>query len=100
MTDRPEDATMNEHDHRPDDAPSTEVDRVVVRDGRVLEVLTTGPPGGTPVVFHHGTPFAAVAYRAAALGVSARTARLVYWSRPGLCGIDGSTRSPRGRRGR
>jgi pimeloyl-ACP methyl ester carboxylesterase len=52
---------------------------VTLDDGRTLEVLTVGPPDGTPLVFHHGTPFAAVAF---------------YWSRPGYAG---STRQP-GRR--
>ncbi|HXQ60121.1 MAG TPA: alpha/beta fold hydrolase, partial [Acidimicrobiales bacterium] len=53
-----------------------------------------GPPRGTAVVFHHGTPFSAVPYGVAADGVSSRGARLVSWSRPGYAG---STRRP-GRR--
>lgn len=67
-------------------AENSELELVTLRDGRILEVITAGPPGGTAVVFHHGTPFAAVAYRAAAEGVSRRGARLVYWSRPGYAG--------------
>ncbi len=63
-------------------------------DGRTLEVLTAGPRDGTPLVFHHGTPFAAVSYRPAVDAVTARGMRLVYWSRPGYAG---STRRP-GRR--
>jgi pimeloyl-ACP methyl ester carboxylesterase len=63
--------------------PITTSDILVLRDGRTLEVLTAGPPDGTAVVFHHGTPFAAVPYRSAAQSVSARGVRLVYWSRPG-----------------
>ncbi len=63
-------------------------------DGRTLEVLTAGPPDGTPLVFHHGTPFAAVAYRLAADAVTARGVHLVYRSRPGYAG---SARQP-GRR--
>jgi pimeloyl-ACP methyl ester carboxylesterase len=73
---------------------TTELGSVVLRDGRVLELLTAGPPDGTPVVFHHGTPFAAVPFGAAAQAVSARGARLVFWSRPGYAG---STSQP-GRR--
>jgi len=72
--------------HDADGAEGSELEMVTLRDGRVLEVITAGPPEGTAVVFHHGTPFAAVAYRAAAQSVSARGARLVYWSRPGYAG--------------
>jgi pimeloyl-ACP methyl ester carboxylesterase len=73
------------------DTPETEIETVVLHDGRALEVLTAGPLDGTAVVFHHGTPFAAVPYGIAAQGVSARGARLIYWSRPGYAG---STRQP------
>ena len=72
-------------------APTTAIDTIVLPDRRVLEVLTAGPVNGTAVVFHHGTPFPAVPYDAAARGVSARGARLVSWSRPGYAG---STRQP------
>jgi pimeloyl-ACP methyl ester carboxylesterase len=68
------------------EAVLTTIDTLVLRDGRALEVLTAGPPDATAVVFHHGTPFAAVPYRAAAQNVVARGARLVYWSRPGYAG--------------
>ena len=70
------------------------IDHMVLRDGRTLEVFTAGPPDGTALVFHHGTPFAAVPYVAATQGASARGLRLVYWSRPGYAG---STSQP-GRR--
>jgi pimeloyl-ACP methyl ester carboxylesterase len=69
-----------------DPAEMSEIELVTLRDARVLEVITAGPPDGTAVVFHHGTPFAAVAYRTAAEGVSRRGARLIYWSRPGYAG--------------
>jgi pimeloyl-ACP methyl ester carboxylesterase len=83
-------------EHRDDGGAPQEVTthQVVVADGRVLEVLTAGPSQGTPVVFHHGTPFAAVPYAPAVRGVVARGARLVCWSRPGYAG---STSQP-GRR--
>jgi len=61
-------------------------DRITLHDGRVLEMFRAGTPGGTAVVFHHGTPFAAVEYRAAAGDVTARGAHLLYWSRPGYAG--------------
>jgi hypothetical protein len=32
---------------------------VRVADGRVLEVVTAGPPDGLPLFSHHGTPGAA-----------------------------------------
>jgi pimeloyl-ACP methyl ester carboxylesterase len=70
----------------PDGAPRSEIEVLVLSDGRALEVLTSGPTDGIPVVFHHGTPFAAVAYGPAAQSVAARRARLVTWSRPGYAG--------------
>ena len=33
-------------------------------DGRKLDVAVTGPDGGMPLVFHHGTPGAATPIRA------------------------------------
>ncbi|HVA03000.1 MAG TPA: alpha/beta hydrolase [Acidimicrobiales bacterium] len=77
-----------------DDAASTTIESLVLRDGRALEVFTAGPPDGIAVVYHHGTPFAAVPYDSAAQSVSARGGCLVYWSRPGYAG---STSQP-GRR--
>lgn len=68
------------------DAATVGPDRITLHDGRVLEMFRAGPPDGIPVVFHHGTPFAAVRYRAAARGVTARDAQLLYWSRPGYAG--------------
>lgn len=39
-------------------------DRLVMTaaDGRRLDVLTTGPPDGLPLVFHNGTPGGLVAF--------------------------------------
>ena len=73
------------------DAASSAQRDVVLRDGRVLEVITAGPSDGVAVVFHHGTPFSAVPYRPASDGVRARDAHLVSWARPGYAG---STRRP------
>ncbi|SOC49560.1 Pimeloyl-ACP methyl ester carboxylesterase [Blastococcus aggregatus] len=52
-------------------------------DGRVLEVLTTGPEDGFPLVFHHGTPQAAVPYGILERPASARQLRTIAYSRPG-----------------
>jgi hypothetical protein len=40
---------------------STEV-AVTTPDGRLLEVLDTGPRDGLPLVFHHGTPQGAIPF--------------------------------------
>jgi pimeloyl-ACP methyl ester carboxylesterase len=69
----------------------TRVERMTLRDGRELEVLSAGPPDGTAFVFHHGTPFSAVPYDAAVDGARALGAHLVSWSRPGYAT---STRRP------
>jgi len=69
-----------------DGATPSKIEALVLSDGRALEVLTAGAADGIPVVFHHGTPFAAVPYDPAAQSVAARGARLVSWSRPGYAG--------------
>lgn len=60
-------------------------------DGRNLDVDVSGPAGGTPLVFHHGTPGSVVPIRAFARAVHARGLRLVTYSR---AGYGGSTRRP------
>ncbi|HUI03839.1 MAG TPA: hypothetical protein VLZ77_09880 [Acidimicrobiales bacterium] len=45
---------------------------VALGDGRTVEVLTAGPGDGLAVVFHHGTPFAAVPYEPSAAPARAR----------------------------
>jgi len=52
-------------------------------DNRSLEYLVAGPPDGTPLVFHHGTPGAAVALPALVDAASVRGLRLVTYARPG-----------------
>lgn len=52
--------------------------------GRMLEARVTGPQGGTPLVFHHWNPGAAVPFRmleepAAELGI-----QVIQYSRPGF----------------
>jgi len=52
-------------------------------DGRRLEVSVTGPEGGTPLVFHHGTPGALTPAPALARAAHRHGLRLVTFSRAG-----------------
>ncbi|GAB7052350.1 alpha/beta hydrolase [Catenuloplanes indicus JCM 9534] len=61
------------------------------RDGRRLDVVVTGPAGGVPLVFHHGTPGAARPFGFLERAVHERGLRLVTFSR---AGYGGSTRAP------
>jgi pimeloyl-ACP methyl ester carboxylesterase len=60
-------------------------------DGRQLDVRVSGPDGGTPLVFHHGTPGAVPQLRALQRAAHERGLRLVTYSRPGY---GASTRHP------
>ena len=64
-------------------------------DGRLLEVLVSGPEDGLPLVFHHGTPQAAVPDPVLEQAAAERGLRVVAWSRPGYGGstrrADGAT---------
>jgi len=60
-------------------------------DGRLLDVYVSGPEGGLPLVYHHGTPAAGVQDRALARAAHARGLRFVTTSR---AGYGGSTRQP------
>jgi pimeloyl-ACP methyl ester carboxylesterase len=71
-----------------------EFGHVTLPDGRRLDVRVSGPAGGFPLVFHHGTPGAGTPTRALERAVHARGLRLVTTSRPGY---GDSTRQP-GRR--
>ncbi|HXW43479.1 MAG TPA: alpha/beta hydrolase [Streptosporangiaceae bacterium] len=66
-------------------------DHIVLRDGRRLDVRVTGPAGGIPLIFHHGTPGAYTPIRALERSAHARGLRLVTTSRPGY---GDSTRQP------
>jgi pimeloyl-ACP methyl ester carboxylesterase len=57
-------------------------------DGRHIDVRVSGPAGGLPLVFHHGTPGAATPIRALQRAAHARGLRLVTISRPGYGGSD------------
>lgn len=67
---------------------------IELSDGRALDVEVTGPDGGMPLVFHHGTPSAVPQLRVMQRAAHARGLRLVTFSRPGY---GSSTRRP-GRR--
>lgn len=55
-------------------------------DGRILEYLAAGPVGGTPLVFHHGTPFSAVLFDPLVEIAARHGLRTVVHSRPGYAG--------------
>jgi len=61
----------------------SDVREVTVAGGRTLEVHVSGPQWGTPVLFHHGTPFAAAPWPAATEAATRHGLRWVTWSRPG-----------------
>lgn len=60
-------------------------------DGRRLELLVEGPEGAVPLLFFHGTPFAAAPHPRLRDRAAERGLRTVSWSRPGY---GGSTRQP------
>jgi pimeloyl-ACP methyl ester carboxylesterase len=60
-------------------------------EGRVLNVLVSGPGDGLPLVFHTGTPAGLVGFGPIADAASARGLRTVLYSRPGY---GGSTPQP------
>lgn len=60
-------------------------------DGRSLDVETSGPEDGTPLLFHHGTPGSRHPFAAMSASCARRGLRLVTWSRPGY---GASTRRP------
>jgi pimeloyl-ACP methyl ester carboxylesterase len=66
-------------------------DQLRLSDGRLLDIEVSGPAGGVPLVFHHGTPGAATPIRALERAAHARGLRLVTTSRPGY---GRSTRQP------
>lgn len=56
---------------------------VTLPNARVLEVLTAGPIGATPLVFHHGTPVAAMLFPPLVSAATEFGLRTVVYSRPG-----------------
>jgi pimeloyl-ACP methyl ester carboxylesterase len=67
------------------------MEHIQLADGRRLDIRVTGPTGGLPLVFHHGTPGAATPLRALERAALQRGLRLVATSRPGY---GGSHRQP------
>jgi pimeloyl-ACP methyl ester carboxylesterase len=59
------------------------VTTVPTEDGRTLEVLVHGPEDGFPLVFHHGTPQAAVPFGILERPAAERGLRTIAYSRPG-----------------
>ena len=57
----------------------------------MVEYRVSGPPGGTPLVFHHGTPGAVTPFRFLERAAHQRGLRLLTFSRPGY---GGSSRLP------
>ena len=57
--------------------------RIELPDGRGLDIQVSGPDGGIPLVFHHGTPGSVTPFGAVARATHARGLRLVTYSRAG-----------------
>ncbi len=70
------------------------VQTLTLPDTRTLDFRVSGPEGGTPLVFHHGTPGSVVPNRAIERAAHARGLRLVTFSRPGY----GASSRNKGRR--
>ena len=69
----------------------SELRTVMTADGRKLEILTAGGPGGYPWLWVPGSPSAAVSYPRLDALATKLDLRLVTWSRPGY---GGSTARP------
>ena len=64
---------------------------VTLRDGRQLAVAISGPPGGVPLLYHHGTPGCLIQPAASRAACAERGLRYLTYSR---AGAEGSTRNP------
>jgi pimeloyl-ACP methyl ester carboxylesterase len=65
--------------------------RLPTPDGRSLDLYLAGPPDGTPLVFHCGTPGSGVPFPPFVEALAEHDLRYVSWSRPGY---GSSTRQP------
>jgi pimeloyl-ACP methyl ester carboxylesterase len=57
--------------------------QVSLKDGRILDVVVAGPGDGIPLVFHHGTPGAAITFEPFVNAAVSRGLRYFSYSRPG-----------------
>src|SRR6266536_1491034 len=64
---------------------------VTLATGSSLDILTAGPRGGIPLVFHHGTPGARIDFEPFISAALSHGLRYVSYSRPGY---GASTRRP------
>src|SRR5690242_12414065 len=55
-------------------------------DGRTLEYVVDGPANGLPLVFHHGTPGAAMLFPPMTEAAARQGLRMVTYSRAGYAG--------------
>jgi len=62
---------------------NTDFQQVTLPDGRRIDVRVSGPEGGFPLIFHHGTPGAGTPIRALERAAHERGLRFVAPSRPG-----------------
>jgi pimeloyl-ACP methyl ester carboxylesterase len=61
----------------------TERRLITMLDGRDLDVLLAGPPGGLPLVIHEGTPIGLVLYPPRVQAAQDRNLRVILTARPG-----------------
>jgi pimeloyl-ACP methyl ester carboxylesterase len=61
----------------------TERRLITMPDGRDLDVLLAGPPGGLPLVIHEGTPIGLVLYPPRVQAAQDRNLRVILAARPG-----------------
>jgi len=64
----------------------TQIATMPLADGRQLEVVTAGPPGGLAFVFNTGTPSGPVPFPPMIEAATARGLRTILYARPGYAG--------------
>jgi pimeloyl-ACP methyl ester carboxylesterase len=62
------------------------MERIELPGGRTLEYLVEGPPGGLPLIMHHGTPSGAVRFAPLFDAAVRQGMRIILHSRPGYAG--------------
>jgi pimeloyl-ACP methyl ester carboxylesterase len=66
-------------------------EQITLPDGRRLDVYVAGADGGTPLVFHHGSPFSGIEFAPLVAALADRGMRFVSYNR---AGYGSSTRRP------